>query len=128
MAREYQAYKCPNKAAAMTCNKECTIDDMMGADAKFIVKFLVNVEQQKVIRTDEITLPQKDGMPFRTLESQVLENCTVIDKKNWMCEPSCFQYSPEKNICNIKRMLKGIYSAYSKFSHSNNKDWGECYK
>ena len=115
MAKDYKMYSCPDPVAAMTCNKECTAEGN-GHSGDMIIrfKFKVNVQQQKVLKIQDATINDfyKDGSPSRVLETEVLENCTVIDKGNWVCESRVGDWGDSLGCAYTKRMLNNIFSSY----------------
>jgi|FLOH01.1.fsa_nt_gi hypothetical protein len=111
MAKDYKMYSCPDPAAAMTCNKECTAEgNGHSGDTIIRHKFKVNVQQQKIIKITDNTISnwEIDGSSKRFSVTQVLENCTVIDEGTWVCE------SDFRGCSYTNRMLNNIYSGYPK--------------
>ena len=74
-AKEYQAYRCEDKLGyPFPCDDRCIKEDKI----KYLFK--VNVENQVVIKI------MKHYLDKTYSSSESLENCKVVDKKNWYCE------------------------------------------
>ena len=116
MAKDYKMYSCPDPDSAKTCNKKCTPDgNDYSIDSIFRVKFKVNVQQQKVLMIEDFRVNDffyKDGSPIRMLDTKVLENCTVIDKGNWVCESRVGDWGDSLGCAYTERMLNNIFSRY----------------
>ena len=73
-ANDYVRFECPSDTIDfMACNNRCVYDSKFGLEAKF----KINVDKDLVIVTNYFF-----GNP---LNSSVLKNCRVVDKKNWAC-------------------------------------------
>ncbi len=66
-----QGYECKNSDEAMQCNSSCS-------RANYKLEFKVNERTNQVIRFSYIDK--------KFIQSVSFKNCSVVDKKNWLCE------------------------------------------
>jgi hypothetical protein len=105
-------YRCQSEQEAITC-KSCT---KFGNTESFdSTNFKIDVEKANIIRE-----AIKNG---DVIQTQILKNCTVIDKKNWKCESHVEMSSPENYSRHKQGMSSGQYYGLSEvFIRPTSKD------
>lgn len=105
-------YRCQSEQESVSC-KSCT---KFGNTESFdSTNFKIDVAQSNIIRE-----AIKNGSVIRT---QILKNCTVIDKKNWKCVDDVEMSSPENYSRHRQGMSNGQYYGLSEvFIRSTSKD------
>jgi hypothetical protein len=109
--KNYQPYKCTDQYSAMTCDNSCKIE----SDMKYQIE--VNENKNLVLRTVFYKGKQVD--------SNLLENCKVINEKNWLCDNSQDYQQLIVKIISKDQMVNAVYATWYFWE---NKDSGKIEK
>ena len=103
-----QQYRCKDAEQAHSCTS-CEVTDLVEkckSYYKIELEFKVDKEQNRVIK-----IVYNLG---KMAESDYLNNCKVIDKKNWICA------NKDSFATSTKKMVNGIYTNISQDSDKRN--------
>ena len=101
-------YKCNNVEDTYSCNNSCKKDN-------HLADFKVNVKKNLVLKT--VFRTSKPNTPM--MEPYYLDNCKILDKKNWKCKNSWKGITQE--IVSYKGVISSIFTASGVSNY-------ECYK
>lgn len=112
LSNNLMMYRCQSEEEAVSCRSCKKFTNSESFDS---TNFKIDVKKSNIIRE---AIKNKS-----VIKTQLLKNCTVIDKKNWKCVNDVEMSSPENYSRNRQGMSNGQYYGLSEvFVRSTSKD------